>query len=53
MQIFDPVNGALLSSAVDDHGATFASVGRSVFIGDQLVIANDDGITFYDEVPSD
>ena len=51
LQIFDPENGHLLSSAVDEQEHSFASTGSMQFVGDQLVIVNDMGITYYDVVP--
>jgi streptogramin lyase len=51
LQIFDPENGHLLSSAVDEQGQSFASTGWMQFVGDQLVIVNEQGVTYYDVVP--
>jgi hypothetical protein len=51
LQIFDPENGAFLSTAVDVHGVSFSSTG--VFVGRQLAIANELGITFYDVLPAE
>jgi streptogramin lyase len=51
VQIFDPDNGIQVANVVDDHGAPFAAMGRSVFVGNQLVVAKEGEIAYYDVVP--
>jgi hypothetical protein len=50
MGVEDPSTGAVLASAVHDDGTPFTQqeAGALVFVGDQLVIANGLGITYFD-----
>jgi hypothetical protein len=50
--VLDPATGAIIASVVHDDGSELDrdEIGPSVFVGDQLVIASELGITYYDIV---
>jgi hypothetical protein len=52
MLVLDPATGAIIASVVHDDGSELDrdEIGPSVFVGDQLVIASELGITYYDIV---
>ncbi len=50
MEVHDPATGALVTTATHDDGRAFTEeeMGAMCFVGDELVIASQFGLTFYD-----
>lgn len=50
LQVEDPKTGAVTANVINEDGSEIAreQVGSSTFVGDQLVIVGELGITFYD-----
>ncbi|HSY39167.1 MAG TPA: hypothetical protein VLA79_06545, partial [Polyangia bacterium] len=54
MEVHDPTTGALLATAAHDDGTSLTEeeMGSSCFVGCQLVMASNFGITYFDTVPT-
>jgi hypothetical protein len=54
MEVQDPTTGALLATATHDDGSSLTQeeMGSSCFVGCQLVMASNFGITYFDTVPT-